>query len=127
MKDYFIVKYKQNDIISQVRVEARYLILNILQTQDEIIEIKDEYRETYTIQYLIDIYKESIDIEYEDVTTVKEAYDMCYDYFKEAYNEKQISENVYNKYIERLKKYKREDIKIDKFIDKVKSLYVNRA
>ncbi len=128
MKDYFIVRYKQDDIIANKKIEAKYLIINILQMNDcDILEIKDEYGEIYTLQYMIDIYKESIDIEYEDVTTIKEAYELCFDYFKEAYQDKQINEETYKKYINKLKRYKQEKTELYKFIDKVKSLYTSRV
>lgn len=128
MEDYFIVRYRKDDIIANKKIEAKYLIINILQMNDcEILEIKDEYEETYSLQYMIDIYKESIDIEYEDVTTVKEGYELCFDYFKEAYQNKQINEETYNKYIDKLKKYKQEETELYKFIDKVKSLYTSRV
>jgi len=35
---------------------------------------------------IIEIYKESIDIEYEDVKTKTEAYDLAFEYYKKLYN-----------------------------------------
>lgn len=128
MKDYFTLKYKKNDIIATINIEAKYLIIRILQMNDyEILEIKDKYGEIYTLDYMIDIYKESIDIEYEDVKTFKETFELCYDYFKEAYKEKQIDENTYNRYINKLKEYKKTEKNLDKFIKKVETLYISRV
>lgn len=128
MKDYFTLKYKKNDIIATINIEAKYLIIRILQMNDyEILEIKDKYGEIYTLEYMIDIYKESIDIEYEDVKTFKEAFELCYDYFKEAYINKQIDENTYNRYINKLKEYKKTEKNLDKFIKKVETLYTGRV
>ncbi len=74
---------------------------------------------------IIEIYKESIDIEYEDVKTKTEAYDLAFEYYKKLYNNNYIEKETFNKYVKKLNKYKREIKGKNIFIEKVKELYIS--
>lgn len=128
MKEYFVIAYEKDKIIRQKEVEVEFLIINIIKLQDngyKIENIRDSFCENHSLSDLIQIYKESLDVEYEDVETKTEAYNIAVDYFKYLYKNNQIDQKYYEQKIEKLKRYKEKIKDKDEFIEKVKELYVS--
>lgn len=128
MNNYFDIEYSKNKLLNSKRVNADELIINIIELNKEnykIIIIKDEYGEYHSEDEIMKIYKESIDIEYEDVNTKTEAYDIIFEHYKKLYENGYIEKETYNKYIEQLERYKHEINNTNIFIEKIKNMYVS--
>ena len=127
MRDYFEVSYEKNKVLRCKEIYKDALVANLIELQKqgyEIVAIKDEFKEYHDMKEILEIYKESIDIEYEDVKTKLEAYELAFDYYKYLYRNSYISNETYNKYISEIKKYRKEIKDKDEFITKIKDLYV---
>lgn len=128
MKEYFGISYEKDKVLKYKEVDVKALVITLIELEREnykIIAIKDNFGDYHNKNDLIDIFKESIDIEYEDVENKLEAYNMSFDYFKGLYKNSFISEKIYEKYIQKLKEYKKSIKDKDEFIEKVKDLYIN--
>lgn len=127
MNDYFIIAYEKEKVLRQIEVESEGLIIKLHELQKngaEIINIRDSFLEYHDLNDMIEIFKESIDIEYEDVTSKIEAYNIAYEYYKNLYRNNYIDKEIYNKYFLELKKYRKEIKDKNQFIEKVKDLQV---
>lgn len=127
MKDYFKVSYEKDKVLRCKDIYKDALVVNLIELQRQnykIVAIKDEFKEYHDMKEILEIYKESIDIEYEDVKTKLEAYELAFDYYKDLYRNSYISNETYNKYISEIKKYRKEIKDKDEFITKIKDLYV---
>lgn len=128
MKEYFTITYKEkSNIVKEMKIEARYLIINIIKLQKEdcmILNLEDNFGDFQDSKEMIEIYKESVDIEYEDIETKEEAYELANNYFKELYDKAQINKEEYNNYIYKLEKLKASKSSTNKFIENVKKLYI---
>lgn len=127
MRDYFKVSYEKDKVLRCKDIYKDALVVNLIELQRQnykIVAIKDEFAEYHDLKEMIEIYKESIDIEYEDVKTKLEAYELAFDYYKDLYRNSYISNETYNKYISEIKKYRKEIKDKDEFITKIKDLYV---
>lgn len=128
MREYFDISYEKNRVLDLKSVSEEALMINIIELKKQdykIIAIKDTFGEYHDEEEIIEIYKESIDIEYEDVTTKIEAYDLAFEYYKKLYNSSYIKKETYDRYIKTLNKYKREIKNKDIFIEKIKDLYIS--
>ena len=127
MRDYFKVSYEKDKVLRCKDIYKDALVVNLIELQRQnykIAAIKDEFKEYHDMKEILEIYKESIDIEYEDVKTKLEAYELAFDYYKDLYRNSYISNETYNKYISEIKKYRKEIKDKDEFITKIKDLYV---
>lgn len=127
MREYFDISYEKNKVLNLKRVNVDELIINMIELNKEnykIVIIKDEYGQYHSEDEIIEIYKESLDIEYEDVTTKTEAYNIAFEYYKKLYNNNYIEKEIYNKYILKLKEYKKEIKDKNQFINKIKDIQV---
>lgn len=127
MRDYFKVSYEKDKVLRCKDIYKDALVVNLIELQRQnykIVAIKDEFKEYHDMKEILEIYKESIDIEYEDVKTKLEAYELAFDYYKDLYRNSYISNETYNKYISEIKKYRKEIKDKDEFITKIKDLYV---
>lgn len=127
MRDYFKVSYEKDKELRCKEIHEDALVVNLIELQKQgykIVAIKDEFKEYHDIKEILEIYKESIDIEYEDVKTKLEAYELAFNYYKDLYRNSYISNETYNKYISEIKKYRKEIKDKDEFITKIKDLYV---
>ena len=127
MRNYFKVSYEKDKVLRCKDIYKDALVVNLIELQRQnykIVAIKDEFAEYHDLKEMIEIYKESIDIEYEDVKTKLEAYELAFDYYKDLYRNSYISNETYNKYISEIKKYRKEIKDKDEFITKIKDLYV---
>lgn len=127
MRDYFKVSYEKDKVLRCKDIYKDALVVNLIELQRQnykIVAIKDEFKEYHDMKEILEIYKESIDIEYEDVKTKLEAYELAFDYYKDLYRNSYISNETYNKYISEIKKYRKEIKYKDEFITKIKDLYV---
>lgn len=128
MKDYFLVTYKEkNETLKEKEVIAQYLIINIIKLRKrncEIVNLKDNFSVSHNLEEMMEIFKESIDIEYEDVETKEEAYELVNKYFKDLYNKKQINKEEYNEYIYKVEKLNASKSSVKKFIENIKKIYI---
>lgn len=127
MRDYFKVSYEKDKVLRCKDIYKDALVVDLIELQRQnykIVAIKDEFKEYHDMKEILEIYKESIDIEYEDVKTKLEAYELAFDYYKDLYRNSYISNETYNKYISEIKKYRKEIKDKDEFITKIKDLYV---
>ncbi len=127
MKDYFGVSYEKDKVLRYEEIYKDLLILKLIELQKQnykIIAIKDEFGKYHNMEDMIEIYEESIDIEYEDVKSKLEAYDLVFRHFKNLYRNDYIDAELYSKYIEKIKKYRKEIKDKEEFINKIKVLYV---
>lgn len=127
MREYFKVSYEKDKVLRCKEVYKDALVVNLVELQKQnykILAIKDDFNEYHDIKEILEIYKESIDIEYEDVRTKLEAYELAFDYYKDLYRNTHISNETYNKYISEIKKYRKEIKDKDEFVTKIKDLYV---
>jgi len=128
MKDYFLVTYKgKNEILKEKEVIAQYLIINIIilrKRKYEIVKLKDNFNVSHNLDEMIEIFKESIDIEYEDVETKEEAYKLANEYFRDLYDKRQINKEEYNEYIYKVERLNVSKSSVKKIIEKIKKLYI---
>lgn len=128
MREYFDISYEKNRVLDFKSVSEEALIINIIELKKQdykIIAIKDTFGEYHNEEEIIEIYKESIDIEYEDVTTKTEAYNIASEYYKNLYNNNYIEKEIYDKYIKQLKEYRKQIKDKDAFVEKIKVMYVS--
>lgn len=128
MKEYFFIGYKKDNEYKEKKVKINALAINLIELQNkkyEITDIEDNFNEHHDLLEMLEIFKESIDIEYEDVESKLEAYNLAFNYFEELYKDKQINKRCHDKYIKLLNKYNEEIEDVNEFIENVKKLYVS--
>lgn len=123
---YFKITYKQNGKKRSQLTETDWIlpaVIEIKKNDGDIEEIVDNFNQKHSVMDILEMHKEAIDIEYEDVKSVKEAYNIAFDYFKSLFNKNVLYEKDYQEHIEELKKIHKEEKELEQFIEKVKELY----
>ncbi len=127
MRDFFMVVYEEDKVLREACVSAKILVIRLLKLKKDglkIVKIIDEYHEEHDFDEMLEIYEESIEIEFEDVNTKMEAYYLAYTYFEDLYTSKEIDKKSYQKYIQRLNTYQEKTSEVKVFIEQIKLLYL---
>lgn len=123
---YFNIRYTKNKKHKTQLTETDAILpamIEIIRDGGEIVEIVDNLNQSHSEEEIIEMQKETIDIEYEDVKSIKEAYELTFDYFRELVGKNIMYEKDYLEHIEKLKKIRDEEKELDQFIEKAKELY----
>lgn len=127
MRDYFIVAYEKDKVLREAYFSTKALMMKLLKLKKDgfkIVKIIDEYHEEHDFDEMLEIYEESIEIEFEDVNTKMEAYYLAYTYFEDLYTSREIDKKSYQKYIQRLNTYQEKTSEVKVFIEQIKLLYL---
>ena len=127
MKDFFMVVYEKDKVLREECVSAKILMIRLLKLKKDgfkIVIIIDEYHGEHDFDEMLEIYEESIEIEFEDVNTKMEAYYLAFSYFEDLYTSKEIDKKSYDTYIQRLNTYQKKISEVKVFIEQIKLLYL---
>ena len=127
MKDFFMVVYEKDKVLREECVSAKILMIRLLKLKKDgfkIVKIIYEYHGEHDFDEMLEIYEESIEIEFEDVNTKMEAYYLAFSYFEDLYTSKEIDKKSYDTYIQRLNTYQKKISEVKVFIEQIKLLYL---
>lgn len=128
MEVYFEVKtLKDGGAYNILKVVPEALVPTIIQARkrrESVMVVKDNFGQVHTAEEMLEIFKESIEIEYEDVKNIKEATKIAKEYFNDLLEKNIINKEEYDDHIDRIDAIKCKD-NIDKFINKIVEIYVS--
>lgn len=125
---YFIIRFLEAEKEIEKLTEVDTLIPEMIEIQKRgarLLTIIDHTKTVYTPEEMFETFKEGIQIQYEDISSKQEAYQMALDYFNGLKNKNVWYEQDYNRHIKLLEKYQKSEKEVSNFIEKIIQLYLS--